>query len=85
MSDQPRQLMAEAWSEFAMRSIKGNVPFHLKKMFRRSFYAGADAVLIKILTELEDGTEETPNDLQLMDNLMNEIRRFGEDIKAGKA
>ncbi len=45
---------------------------------RRAFYAGASALFYLILNKLEPGTEETENDLKMMDEIDQELREFAK-------
>jgi hypothetical protein len=52
---------------------------------RRAFYAGAHAILSRILGDLTGGTEAEEQDLTMMNDFENELRSFNEDVKAGRA
>jgi hypothetical protein len=52
---------------------------------RRAFYAGANALLSSIMGLLQPGTEPTPADMDMMDNIEQEFRRFARDISEGRA
>jgi hypothetical protein len=52
---------------------------------RRTFYAGASALYFLLMNRIDSGDEVTEADIQMMHNLRDEILRFNEDVKAGRA
>lgn len=52
---------------------------------RRAFYAGAQCLMHLLLQRLEPGTEETENDLKMMDDIDSELRQFAINISNGVA
>ena len=46
----------------------------------RAFYAGAWSFYAAIMNNLEGGQNETPKDLQLMENLHNELVEYGREL-----
>ena len=80
-----RRLMAEQWDSFARGVLPAGVSPVQKQEMRRAFYAGAQAILFKVIQSFAPETEPTDADLQIMTDLDQELRDFGADVKAGRA
>lgn len=50
---------------------------------RRAFYAGAQGLFTTILTILEPGAEPTDGDLETMNSIAAELKRFVDQVKVG--
>lgn len=80
-----RQLMAEQWDSFARAVLPSNCGSDQRLEMRRAFYAGAQAILFKVIMSLAPDSEPTADDLAMMDNLQQELSDFAENVKAGRA
>lgn len=80
-----RQLMAEQWDSFARQIIPPGAPAVQRQEMRRAFYAGAQAILYGILTNLAPEHDPTPEDLQALENVAEELRAFAKHVKEGRA
>jgi hypothetical protein len=77
-----RLLMAEQWNSFAQAVLPKDASPIQRQEMRRAFYAGAQAILFKVIASFAPESEPTAEDLQMMDNLERELSDFAE---AGKA
>jgi hypothetical protein len=80
-----RQLMAEQWNEFSSRIIPADAPAIQRKEMRRAFYAGAQAILFRVIAAFAPETEPTVEDLQIMEDVDRELQDFAKAVKAGLA
>jgi len=80
-----RQLMAEQWDQFARQVLHPQAPAIQKQEMRRAFYAGAQAILFRVIQALAPESEPTAEDLQVMQDLEDELQAFGKAIKEGRA
>lgn len=80
-----RQLMAEQWDSFARAVLPANCSTVQRQEMRRAFYAGAQAIMFKVITSLAPDSEPTGEDLQMMMDLGRELSDFAEAVKAGRA
>ena len=63
----------------------GSVINASKTQARRVFYAGAQSVLDILLVGLDPENKVAEGDVDRMEALSDELRRFGEDVEAGRA
>jgi len=80
-----RQLMAEQWDTFARACLPTDAPAFQRREMRRAFYAGAQAIMFKVIASLADDTEPTAEDLEIMVGLQRELSDFAEMVKEGRA
>jgi len=80
-----RQLMAEQWDQFARSVLPKDCSPTQRQEMRRAFYAGAQGILFRVIAAFAPETEPTAEDLQIMEDLDQELRNFGEMIKKGRA
>jgi hypothetical protein len=80
-----RQLMAESWDDFARSVFHDNIPEIQRREMRRAFYAGAHAILFKVIDSLAPESEPTAEDLDIMSNLHNELLEFATAVAEGRA
>ena len=80
-----RQLMAEQWDEFDRKILPKDCPSTQRIEMRRAFYAGAQAILFRVIMALAPESEPTAEDLQIMTDLDEELRDFGKLIQQGRA
>jgi len=52
---------------------------------RRTFYAGAQAVLASIMTQLSPAGASMELDIEMLRGVMKELNTFGKDVRIGKA
>jgi hypothetical protein len=80
-----RQLMAEQWDQFARAVLPpGTSPVQRQEM-RRAFYAGAQAILFKVIAVFAPDSEPTDGDLQIMQDVHEELQNFNKAVKEGRA
>jgi hypothetical protein len=63
----------------------GSVINTSKTQARRVFYAGAQSILDILMASLDPENKVTDGDVDRMEALSDELRRFGEDVEAGRA
>lgn len=80
-----RQLMAEQWDVFARTVLPQGCSLLQKQEMRRAFYAGAQAILFKVITSFAPEEEPTEADLQIMENVYEELQDFASQVKQGRA
>ena len=81
----PVLTLAAAWAVFDVMVFDGGVTSASKTQARRVFYAGAQAILDIMLTELDQAREGSESDVDRVMALSAELRMFREDIEAGPA
>lgn len=76
-----RRLMAEQWDQFARAVFTGDGYSAVQKEeMRKAFYAGAEAILFRIIQVLAPESEPTEADLQIMSDLNEELQDFGKSV-----
>lgn len=80
-----RQLMAEQWDEFARAVLPKDCSTIQRQEMRRAFYAGAQAILFKVITSFTPEEEPTEKDLEIMNDLHEELNNFTKLVKEGRA
>lgn len=80
-----RQLMAEQWDQFARGVLPANCPEDQRREMRRAFYAGAQAILFRVIEAFAPGSEPTEEDLLIMQGVHDELQEFGKLIQQGRA
>lgn len=83
----PKRLrIAEQWDDFARAlELHKTSPVQRQEM-RRAFYGGAWALYNLQMNEVSvHGDDATPEDLQMMADLDQELREFAENVKGGRA
>lgn len=80
-----KKLMAEQWGIFSERVMPIDAPAIQKQEMRRAFYAGAQAILFRVIAAFSPETEPTEADLKVMDDLNQELNDFGQALKEGRA
>lgn len=80
-----RQLMAEQWDSFARAALPANAGADQRREMRRAFYAGAQAILFKVITSFAPESEPTAEDIQVMEELHQELQDFAKKVAAGTA
>lgn len=77
--------LAAAWTGFEQTVFSPEIGPVQRREMRRAFYCGAQELFATILRMLEPGEDATEADLTKMDDLNNELERFAEDLKEGRA
>ena len=77
----PVLTLAAAWAAFDAMVFDGSVASASKTQTRRVFYGGAQAILDILMA----GPEATESDIDRVEALSAELRRFAEDVEAGQA
>jgi hypothetical protein len=80
-----RLLMAEQWDHFSRAVFKPGTPDIQRWEMRRAFYAGAEAILFRVIQAFAPESEPTEEDLAVMSDLYEELQEFGKAVKAGRA
>ena len=82
----PKRLtLAQQWQSFELATgVAVTAPIQRQEM-RRAFYGGAAALLDAMMLGFTDDTEPTEADMQYMDSIAKELKKFGEDVAAGRA
>ena len=81
----PVLTLAAAWEAFDAMVFDGSVTIASKTQARRVFYAGARSILDILLAGPDPENKVTEGDADRMEALSGELRRFGEDVEAGRA
>lgn len=80
-----RQLMAEQWNDYARRVLPVNAPAVQKSETRRAFYAGAQAILFKVIDSFAPESEPTEEDEAIMEGVHQELQDFAKLVSDGRA
>lgn len=80
-----RLLMAEQWDQFSRAIFRDGTPATQRREMKRAFYAGAQAILFKVISAFAPEEEVTDADLQIMTDLQTELNEFAEAVKKGLA
>ena len=78
-------LIEQAWLSYSDNVIPKGAPAVQLQETRRAFYAGAQALFQTLLNILDPGTEETERDLETMNFIDAELKRFVAKVKVGLA
>jgi hypothetical protein len=81
----PVLTVAAAWAVFDAGVFDAVVANAEKVAVRRVFYAGAQSVLDILLAALELTVEVTEREVDRVEALSDELRRFAEEVEAGRA
>ena len=85
-SDNPQHVERE-WQDFAKKVFPGPTVSRIQyDEMHKAFFAGAQAILYRILqlVETTPGTEPTKGDLTLMDDINEELLNFLDRVKRGE-
>jgi hypothetical protein len=80
-----QNLMEKQWQMFEKMVLPENCDAIQRQEMRRAFYAGASALFSGVLAALSGGDEATPADMQIVEDLHNELRQFGQAVVEGRA
>lgn len=80
-----RKLIDEGWRLYAEHALPTNAPRVQKQECKRAFYAGAGLLFEKLTNAV--GPDDVSEDagVAIMAGVDDEIRRFLNDVKAGRA
>ena len=81
----PILTLAAAWATFDAVVIDGAVTNAEKVAARRIFYAGAKSILDIMVAGLDPEHAVTEGEVDRVEALIDDLRRFGEDVEAGRA
>ena len=81
----PVLTLAAAWAAFDAGVFDAAVANAEKVAARRVFYAGAQSVLDILLAGLEPKVEVTEREVDRVEALSDELRRFADEVEAGRA
>jgi hypothetical protein len=81
----PVLTLAAAWAAFDATVFEGSVTSSSRTQARRVFYVGAQAILDILMAGLDQENEVTDGDVDRVEALSDELRRFAEDVEAGRA
>jgi hypothetical protein len=76
---------AAAWAQIDAMVFDDGVTRDVKTQTRRVFYAGAHSILDILMAGPEPENKVTEGDVDRTEALSEELRRFGEDVEAGRA
>jgi hypothetical protein len=79
-----QMLMLGEWRKFSAAVLPANCPDVQRVEMRRAFYAGAQAILFRVITSFAPESEPTEADLKLMDDVHRELLDFAKDVEAGR-
>lgn len=77
--------MAQQWDQFARAILPAGVSQVQRQEMRRAFYAGAQAILFRVIQAFAPETEPTDADVQIMKDLNQELSDFADLVKQGRA
>jgi hypothetical protein len=80
----PQNLMAVEWAQFANRVLPKNAPEVQRREMKRAFYAGAHAIVFRLISSFAPEHEVTDTDLAVMEDLDLELRNFIKDVAEGR-
>lgn len=80
-----RQLMAEQWDQFSRSVLPAGCSVTQRQEMRRTFYAGAQAILFRVIAAFAPETEPTEEDMQVMEDVNQELQDFAKLVKDGRA
>ena len=66
--------MAQQWDQFARAILPAGVSQVQRQEMRRAFYAGAQAILFRVIQAFAPETEPTDADVQIMKDLIRSYR-----------
>lgn len=75
------RLIEAGWQALRISAIPHSASEVQIKEMRQAFFAGAQHLYASILSFLEPGTEETPNDMRRMELLDKELRQFVQELR----
>ena len=79
------KLIETEWMNYRNAVIPKNASSTQLQECRRAFFAGAWAYYSLLMNSLEPGTDETPQDMALMEKLDAEMREFKDRVVKGHA
>jgi hypothetical protein len=80
-----RRDVAEQWDIFQRSCGVLLLPPGARKLVRRAYYAGAWMVTDAASKAMSPGRDETEADIAVAQSIVDELREFGDDVKAGRA
>lgn len=80
-----RKWIEEQWQSYRRDVMPKQVPRVQEIETRRAFYAGAQALMGIVLSNLDESEEPTDEDMNLMTDVVEELKQFGQAVGGGKA
>ena len=74
------KLIAGEWEQYKDTVIPPNAPAHIVSILRKTFYAGASVLFVRLLMELDPEKGATEKDLKMFDDLNAEVMAFAEEV-----
>lgn len=74
-------LVGAGWIGFRMMALKNDAPADMLALMKMAFYAGSTHLFTSIMGILDPGVEETPGDMQRMNNIHDELAAFEADFR----
>lgn len=75
------RLIEAGWQGLRIFALPQNASEIQVTEMRKAFFAGAQHLYASILSFLEPGTDETPNDMKRMEMLDKELRQFVQELR----
>ena len=79
-----RRIIAEEWNDLAVKILPLDYPRTQYKEMRRVFYAGAQSVLVRVLSHFITD-EDDESTIQMIEDIRHELEYFGKMIEQGRA
>lgn len=76
--------VAKQWESYARDVLPPGCSQVQRTETKRAFYAGAQALLMRILARLSPDAEPTEEDMFMMHGIEHELSQFAADVAAGK-
>lgn len=80
------KLVEEEWKSYVRDVMPAGIPTSSVQYreTKRAFYGGARSILDSLVKVFGPGKEPTESDLLIMDGVEEELKKFYEDVLAGK-
>lgn len=72
------------WDDFAKAVLPPDCFPVQRQEMRRAFYAGARSML-SLMSQMADESPDEESGVKMVETLNQELRRFNEDVKGGRA
>lgn len=78
----PYRWIKHGWERYEKLAVPAGASDLQRKETRQAFYAGAAVLFQTLMTALDPGAEETPEDMTRMLDLQAEVDEFGQELDA---
>ncbi len=75
------KLIEAGWVSLRAFTLPANAPPVQIQEMRNAFMAGAQHLFVSIMTILDPGDEETPDDMRRMEMIDKELAEFGRELE----